>query len=188
MEFSAHSRRLGPGSRSIRGPRPQSEKWPTVGRSPKTTRCEGVGGASFRADVPPRARLSPEEVRAGTSTKVSRLQAALTSLGPNDHGERAVLEVSLRKTQQQATVPPVAGQAEQIESEKTVVQCRGVGPVGSRMENRVRQRVARSRVAFGKAPCSGHRTDGLPRTHETQQARHSGSTPVGSGERTVMGS
>ena len=66
-----------------------------------------------RADVPPRARLSPEEVRAGASTKVSRLQAALTSLGPNDHGERAVLEVSLRKAQQQATVPPVAEQAEQ---------------------------------------------------------------------------
>ena len=186
MEFSAYSRRLGPGH-------PRAE----------TT----VGKVGQQLDVPPgqqdaralEAGVSPTSPcgrstpctfvsRGGASTKVSRLQAALTSLGPNDHGERAVLEVSLRKAQQQATVPPVAERAEQIESEDTVVQCRGVGPMGSRMENRVRQRVARSRVAFGKAPCRGHRTDGLPRTHETQQARHSGSTPVGSGERTVMGS
>ena len=61
----------------------------------------------------PRPRLSPEEARAGASTKVTRLQAALTSLGPNDHAERFSLEASLRKAQQQATTPPVAEQAEQ---------------------------------------------------------------------------
>ena len=61
----------------------------------------------------PRPRLTPEEVRAGASTKITRLQAALQSLGPNDHAERSSLEASLKKAQQQATIPPVAQQAEQ---------------------------------------------------------------------------
>ena len=45
--------------------------------------------------------VSPEEARAGASMKVTRLQAALTSLGPNDHAERSSLEASLRKAQEQ---------------------------------------------------------------------------------------
>ena len=111
----------------LRGPRPVSQKWPSAkanrqqpeqvfGRRTSVSERPGrwrrepqfVGQPSQ-----PRPRLSPEESRAGATTKVARLQAALLTLGPEDLVEKAALEASLQKAQVQATVPPVAEQVKQ---------------------------------------------------------------------------
>ena len=106
----------------IRGPRPLSEKWPTIGRTPdrkvqprgrwrrqSPDSSYGQPGQRFQ---PSTRGLAPEEVRQEAATKIARLEAALLTLGPEDQTEKAVLEVSLRKARQQAIVPPVADQIE----------------------------------------------------------------------------
>ena len=77
---------------------------------------------------PSRERFSPEEVRSSASTEVTRLQAALMSLGPNNHVERAALEVSWRKAHKQTTTQLDAERAVHRDCEESVVQCRRVGP------------------------------------------------------------
>ena len=59
-----------------------------------------------------RKRKTPEQVRSDASTKVSRLQAALNSLGDGDVEEKHVLELALSKAQKQAEEMPVDRQIE----------------------------------------------------------------------------
>ena len=83
----------------IRGPKP-----------PDTVRRPPTSGAEPRVSAPPVAperRWKPEEVRAAASTRVTRLQAAIASLGPDDLEEKKVLDAALRKAKMQAVVPPV---------------------------------------------------------------------------------
>ena len=106
----------------LRGPRPVTQKW-TSAKANRQQPEQVLGRRTSVSDRPgrwrrephfvgqpsqPRPRLSPEESRAGATTKVARLQAALLTLGPEDLVEKAALEVSLQKAQVQATVQPVA--------------------------------------------------------------------------------
>ena len=59
-----------------------------------------------------RERKTPEQARSEASTRVSRLQAALSSLGDGDAAEKRALEVALVKAQKQAEEMPVARQIE----------------------------------------------------------------------------
>ena len=94
----------------IRGPRPPAARWPSahkgsVQRSPsKPVITQPV--------LPQDAcrRQKPSEVRAAASTRISRLQGAVASLGPDDTEERKVLEAALKKAKTQAAVPPVEDQ------------------------------------------------------------------------------
>ena len=59
-----------------------------------------------------RERKTPEQARSEASTRVSRLQAALSSLGGGDAAERRALEAASAKAQKQAEEMPVARQIE----------------------------------------------------------------------------
>ena len=112
----------------VRGPRPKSEQWPKApghrqNRSGPGShqRQIGSGGGTKRSSTPKvpqravsvvRERKTPEQVRSDASTKVSRLQAALRSLGDGDVEERRALELALSKAQKQAEDLPVARQIE----------------------------------------------------------------------------
>ena len=52
-----------------------------------------------------RERKTPDTIRAEASTRVSRLQAAINSLGDGDAEAKKVLESSLAKAQKQAEIP-----------------------------------------------------------------------------------
>ena len=113
MEFSADSRWLGPShwrAQTIVGA--MAVSWTFTGQQDARAVEAAVSPAS-----PSGRSKSHTSVSGGSPFRcfheVTRLQAALTSLGPNDHAERAALEVSLRKAQKQATAPLVAEQAEQ---------------------------------------------------------------------------
>ena len=113
--------------------------------------------------------VSPEEARAGASLKVTRLQAALTSLGPNEVFVGSVFEKGTA-TGHFSTCCRTGKADCPVHQEGQVTF-----PVGSRLEIGVCQRVTRSRIAFGKDPCRGRGTSGSTpctsrlgsRSHET---------------------
>ena len=96
----------------VRGRRPKSEQWPLApGHSQTRTRQSfqprQAGSVDAKRGSTPRvpqflATVVREQVRSDASTKVSRLQAALSSLGVGDVEEERALELALVKAQKQA--------------------------------------------------------------------------------------
>ena len=104
----------------IRGPRPNSVVWPKA--RPQGVRTDPPQRTAqpqqFRQSaaqfvqktkvggIPAvRERKTPDTIRAEASTRVSRLQAAINSLGDGDAEAKKALESSLAKAQKQAEVP-----------------------------------------------------------------------------------
>ena len=115
----------------IHGPKPPSQRWPQVqgsrqlgadsqNRGPGAQQRRTLSGGAKRGSTPRppqspaiiRERKTPEQVRSDASTKVSRLQAALSSLGDGDVEEKRALELALVKAQKQSEELPVARQIE----------------------------------------------------------------------------
>ena len=107
------------------GRRPKSEQWPLApghsqNRSSLNSQQQPGSGSAKKGSTPRplqrpavvRERKTPEQVRSDASTKVSRLQAALNSLGDGDVEEKRALESALSKAQKQAEELPVARQIE----------------------------------------------------------------------------
>ena len=98
------------------GSRAQSEPfWPKFpAASDRQWECEE--GSTPRPLQRPatvvRERKTPEQVRSDPPTKMSRLQAALKSLGDGDVEEKRALESALLKAQKQAEEMPAARQIE----------------------------------------------------------------------------
>ena len=88
----------------IRGSRPPVARWP--GRSAFSANCPDPRPS---VPIPDRPR-KPNEVRGAASTRVARLQAAMSNLGPDNFEEKKVLDAALRKAQSQAKVPPLEEQ------------------------------------------------------------------------------
>ena len=89
--------------------------WSTTSSS-SVAACEGPVEANSEAESKDwseeteshdRQRRSPAEVRAMATTKIGRIRAAITSLGPDDTEERASLEAALARAEHLASVPPV---------------------------------------------------------------------------------
>ena len=124
--------------------------WTFTGQQDARATKAGVSPASSFA-----RSMSRTSVSGGVSTKVTKLQVALTSLGPNDHAERAALEVSLRKAQKQAT----AQTAMCIERAKKRFSNAEEWVQWAQDWRSECQRVERSRIAIAKAPCRGRGND-----------------------------
>ena len=112
----------------VRGRRPKSEQWPLAPGHSQYRTAQGsqqhkIGSGVKRVSTPRfaeravgatvvREGKTPEQARSEASTRVSRLQAALSSLGDGDAAEKRALEVALAKAQKQAEEMPVARQIE----------------------------------------------------------------------------
>ena len=112
----------------VRGRQPKSEQWPLAPGHSQYRTAQGsqqhkIGSGVKRVSTPRlaehpagavvvRERKTPEQARSEASTRVSRLQAALSSLGDGDAAEKRALEVALAKAQKQAEEMPVARQIE----------------------------------------------------------------------------
>ena len=114
----------------IRGPRPPTVDWSTQpkgkgkgnGRHPQEPQAAVVRGR-WRQGPPPQVRQpgvvpdrrTPDQVWAGASSKIVRLQSAIAALGEDDNVERSALDAALKKAQAQAVVPAVTEQIAQTE-------------------------------------------------------------------------
>ena len=74
--------------------------------SRSTSACSSAGGCP---------RPPYDQVWAGASSNIVRLQSAIAALGEDDNVERIALDAALKKAQAQAIVPPVTEQIAQTE-------------------------------------------------------------------------
>ena len=88
---------VGPGSERRRG----------LQKSPSFQQRQRQLGDTPQQSDAPRVSKSPDEVRQLAISKVTRLQAAIASLGTDDYDELSSLQQALKRAQQQAIVPPV---------------------------------------------------------------------------------
>ena len=143
----------------IRGPRPPAAQWPRAKAqskpvqkpNPKVGRPPAVQPQQTESHE--RQRRSPAEVRAMATTKIGRIRAAITSLGPDDTEERASLEAALARAEHLASIPPVDKRIADAEAGKEAHRSR------IRQDSRGRKAETPLRAGIGT---SGERSDWFP--------------------------
>ena len=158
----------------MRGGRPKTEQWPLArGHSDNRTRQssqqhqaqsgDAKRGSTLRVPQFPaagvRERKMPDQVRSDVSTMVSRLQAALNSLGVGDVEEKRALYLALVKAEEQAEEMSVARQIEVTkefihrECQETDACCRRENSLGTSCSARRvgREGERHARVSFGRS-------------------------------------
>ena len=126
----------------IRGPRPQSVKWPTKGSAPpKATARSRRGSQDGRPQLSGQRGPPPEEVVSNAPARVAKLEAAMAVLGESDPTYPALLE-ALKKVKSQTQVRPVD---ERIASTRTFLE-RAPMRIGS-----CREEVARAQEVLTQA-------------------------------------
>ena len=103
----------------IRGPRPNSAKWPVQGTSPPKAPAKGHRGSQVASPQGVRGP-SPEEVVSNARARVMKLEAAMAALGESDF-MYIILQEALNKVKDLTHVRPVD---ERNRAKKRIGSCR----------------------------------------------------------------